>query len=180
MLSELHKAMDELPDLLADRGKWDSLIVNLRKPWTYRVYSRLKSGMRVCLHRFEVCHKHEAFKHPHPWPGAFIVLDGAYKMEVGYSPDRVSKPSEVTTLILRKWSEYEIVSPLTWHAVIPLETTHTVMVNDESWPPEVAHKEVRTTKGKDLDRMPENELIAHLAKFQALVREYGEGVVKGS
>lgn len=171
MLDKLKQGLEELRGgLLADRSKWDSLIVNRRKPWTYRVYAQLSNGMRVCLHRFEVCHTHEAFPHPRPWPGAFAILEGSYKMQIGYSADRTSDMKDVMTVVLTAGSQYEITNPLAWHAVIPLETTYTVMVNDTPWGPDVAHKEVRTTKGKDLDKMPEEDLIAHLAKFQSLLK----------
>lgn len=172
MLNELKQALKDLPSLLANRENWDSLIVNRRKPYTYRVFTRLPNGLRLCLHKFDPCHDHEAFSHPHPWPGAFAILEGSYKMQMGYSTDRTSPPMQVTTLILPKNSMYEIVTPLTWHSVIPLETTYTVMVNGEPWSADVAHKNVRTTKGKDLDKMPENELIEHLLKFQSLVRAF--------
>lgn len=174
MLNVLDLAIQELPDLLVDRSKWDSLIVNRRKPWTYRVYSQLSNGMRVCLHRFETCHTHEAFSHPHPWPGAFMILQGSYKMNIGYSVDRTSPMNDVMTTVMGKWSKYEIVNPLAWHAVSPLETTYTIMVNDTPWSLDVAHEKVVTTKGKDLDKMPENELLEHLSMFSALVKEYRE------
>lgn len=169
MLDELKQALKDLPSLLSKLENWDSLIVNRRKPYTYRVFTQLPNGLRLCLHKFDPCHDHEAFSHPHPWPGAFVILEGRYKMQVGYSTERLSQPMQVTTLILPRFSMYEIISPLTWHSVIPLETTYTVMVNGEPWPADVAHKDVRTTKGKDLDKMPEDELIEHLAKFQHLV-----------
>lgn len=172
MLDTLELAVQELPTLLRDRSKWDSLIVNRRKPWTYRVYSELSNGMRVCLHRFEICHTHEAFPHPHPWPGAFMILEGSYKMKIGYSVDRESPMLDVMTTVMGRWSKYEIINPLAWHAVIPLETTYTIMVNDKPWTPDVAHKEVRTTKGKDLDKMPEHELAQHLSHFECLVNQY--------
>jgi hypothetical protein len=175
MLQELQDALKVLPDLLSNREAWDSLIVNRRKPYTYRVFSKLPNGLRVCLHKFDTCHDHEAFAHPHPWSGAFLLLEGKYKMTVGRSNDRVSPPpppNDVMTLILTPGSMYEITNPLTWHSVIPLETTYTIMVNGEPWEPDFAHKDVRTTKGKDLDKMPEDELIAHLAHFQKLLKEY--------
>jgi hypothetical protein len=179
MLGKLFDALANLPDLLADRSAWDSLIVNRRKPYTYRVFATLPNGLRVCLHKFDPCHTHEAFSHPHPWPGAFVILQGKYKMNVGYSCNgrEDSNPADVTTLILNRHSSYEIVNPLTWHSVIPLETTYTVMVNDAAWDTETfAHKDVRTTKGKDLDKMPEEELIEHLNVFKQLVAEWNESV----
>lgn len=130
---------------------------------------------RVSLHKFDPCHDHEAFDHPHPWPGAFIIMSGRYKMRVAYSKDRFSKPDTVTTLVVSKHSMYEITNPLTWHSVIPLETTYTIMVNGPTWDTEtVAHTDVRTTKGKDLDKMPERELLEHLSQFSQLVQEWAK------
>ena len=173
MLSELDHALTLLPDILDDRTAWDSLIVNRRKPFTYRVFTTLPNRLRVCLHKFDPCHDHEAFDHPHPWPGAFIVLKGSYKMKVGFSVGgrQDSDPVIVTTQILAKNSRYEIINPLTWHSVIPLEPTYTVMINGEPWDTETAHKDVRTTKGKDLDKMPETDLLEHLKIFKGLVLE---------
>ena len=85
MLTILEESLNMLPDILRDRAAWDSLIVNRRKPYTYRVFTTLPTGLRLCLHKFDPCHTHEAFTHPHPWPGAFIILEGKYKMMSGYS-----------------------------------------------------------------------------------------------
>lgn len=174
MIEILKNALKELPHLLQDRTNWDSLIVNRRKPYTYRVFMNLPNlpNVRICLHKFDVCHDHEAFSHPHPWPGAFVILSGSYQMKVGYSSNRESKPEDVLTTILPKYSMYEIINPLTWHSVIPLTETYTVMVNGPAWDKDYAHTEVRTTKGKDLDKMPEEELLEHLNIFKKLVGEY--------
>lgn len=181
MLAALEESLNLLPDILKDRTAWDSLIVNRRKPYTYRVFTTLPSGLRCCLHKFDPCHTDEAFAHPHPWPGAFIIMDGKYRMMTGYScggrlEPGYSKVRKPFTQILTKYCEYEIINPLTWHSVTPLETTYTVMVNDTPWDTETtAHKEVRMTKGKDLDKMPEEDLIEHLARFQWLVGEWQHG-----
>lgn len=174
MLDKLNEALLLLPSILNDRNAWDSLIVNRRKPHTYRVFTTLPNGLRLCLHKFDPCHTHEAFSHPHPWPGAFVLLQGSYKMSVGYScmGREDERPVNVSTFILKKHSSYEIVNPLTWHSVIPLETTYTVMINGEPWSDEVAHSSVRTTKGKDLDKMPELELLDHLGLFRQFVASY--------
>jgi hypothetical protein len=175
MLDRLNDALELLPSILDNREAWDSLIVNRRKPYTYRVFTTLPNGLRLCLHKFDPCHTHEAFSHPHPWPGAFIILRGSYKMNVGYScmGRTDNHPAEVISLILNKHSAYEIIDPNTWHSVIPLETTYTVMVNDVPWNQETqAHTAVRTTKGKDLDKMPEDELFNHLELFKQLVEEH--------
>jgi len=174
MLASLdHALRSTLPALLTDRSKWDSLIVNRRKPHTYRVFTTLEDGNRICLHKFNPCDTHEAFSHPHPWPGAFIVMKGAYRMKVGFSKDREDEqPQPVAEFVLREHAAYEITNPLTWHSVVPLTTTYTIMINGAPFGPEVAHKSVRRTGGKDLDKMPENELMDHLFIFSNLVALY--------
>lgn len=161
----------KIKTLLYDRGNWASLIVNKRKPYTYRVFTRF-DDFRICLHKFDVCDTHESFFHPHPWPGAFVILEGKYKMKVGRSSDRTRPPKDVMTVILGKKSSYEIVEPLTWHSVIPLETSYSIMLNGLPWHKDIAHEKVVTTKGKDLDKMPETELFAHLQKFDDLIEEF--------
>lgn len=171
MLKEYIETLAVLPDLLTNRSAWKSLIVNRRKPFTYRVFTKV-NGLRCCLHKFDPCHTHEAFKHPHPWKGGFGIMDGSYLMKIGTAKDRFSQPDFYESLVMTKFSMYSIENPLTFHSVIPLETTYTIMVNEEPWPEDIAHTEVRTTKGKDLDTMPEDELIEHLAKFKTFVKNF--------
>lgn len=175
MLEQLLSALkNDLPALLADPSAWSSLIINRRKPYTYRVFTTLPSGLRVCLHKFDVCDTHEAFAHPHPWPGAFAILQGRYRMNVGYSCNgrEDSNPADALSVVLAAGSAYEITNPLTWHSVIPLETTYTIMVNGSPWDADYAHKDVRTTKGKDLDSMDPDALQAHLDIFKPLLKKW--------
>jgi hypothetical protein len=172
MIDRLEQALITLPSLLNMPSRWDSLIVNRRKPHTYRVFTQV-DDLRICLHKFNTCDRHEAFAHPHPWPGAFIIMQGSYHMDTWFSPSRTeSYRHKVASFVLTKHSKYEIINPLTWHSVIPLETTYTVMVNGPAWDKEVAHVDVRRTAGKDLDKMPADELAHHLNIFQLLVRRY--------
>lgn len=172
MLDTLMSSLETVHDLLADTGRWQSLIINRRKPHTFRASTILDNGLRVCLHKFNVCDEHEAHPHPHPWPGAFLILQGSYKMLVGRSQDREASAMPILPIILTRGSAYEISDPLVWHSVVPLETTYTIMVNGPAWDPGAAHIEVRTTKGKDLESMPENELREHLELFQDLIRPF--------
>jgi hypothetical protein len=94
-------------------------------------------------------------------------------MKVGFSKDRTDEsPGQVAEFILREHSAYEIVNPLTWHSVVPLTTTYTVMLNAAPFPPDVAHTSIRRTGGKDLDKMPEDELVDHLQVFANLVGKF--------
>jgi hypothetical protein len=146
--------------------RWDSLVINRRKPHTYRVFT-MDGENRICLHRFEPCEESDAFKHPHPWPAAFIVMAGSYRHWLGRSKDLESQPDEVMDSVMRPGSIYEITENQTWHGVIPLETAYTIMLNGPIW--EVQHKETRTTKGKDLEKMEREALRVHLVNFQSFL-----------
>lgn len=168
MLDTLEVVLDKIPELTRDASRWESLVINRRKPYTFRAFTNI-GGLRVCLHRFEGCDPQESFYHPHPWPGAFIILEGAYNMKLGYSADRESPPKPVAQIKMVAGSRYEIIEPMTWHTVEPItDVVYTVMINGQPWKSDVAHSEVRTTKGKDLEAMPPEMLRAHLDKFAEL------------
>ena len=171
MLEKLAEVMRILPPMLKDKGRWDSLVINRRKPYTYRVSTQI-DDLRVCLHKFERCDEEESFFHPHPWPGAFVVLAGGYRMGVGYSQSRTEPAKPVMVIDLEKWARYSITDPNTWHSVTPKGMTYSVMVNGPPWPADVAHQEVRTTKGKDLKKMSDEELDDHFNVFEWLLEEY--------
>ena len=169
MLKELNETLLRLPELLKSTEGWQSLVINRRKPATYRAFRNLEN-FRVCLHRFETCDEQESFFHPHPWEGAFAILKGSYLMNIGYSETRESAPREVCKTLMSAGSKYSITNPLTWHSVTPLEECYTVMVNKAPWAPEIAHKEVRTTVGKDLQKMSDLELQGMFLTFNNLLK----------
>lgn len=147
---------------------WDSLVINRRKPTTYRIFQQF-GQYRVCLHCFHPCDKDEAFRHPHPWPGAFYILKGGYDMELWRSTDRDdTNPTKITSMHLAAGSKYEITDPLLWHSVVPTTTTYTIMVNDQPWQPNIQHSSVRTTAGKDLKQMTQTQLDTYLTRFKNL------------
>ena len=170
MIDELTKLIHEIGfiKLLGETDKWNSLIINKRKPHTYRIFTQIGEN-RVCLHKFDTCSSSESFPHPHPWPGAFIILHGAYRMKLGKSKDRATDPEWVSELIMGPGSAYEIVDPLVWHTVTPLKTTYTIMMNGPEWNKDIAHTQVRTTKGKDLEKLPLDELEKQLGAFSFLL-----------
>lgn len=167
MLDKLDQAISRLPSLLSDKSIWDSIVVNLRKPHTYRVFTYLEDGTRLSLHKFDQCDRSEAFFHTHPWPGAFRVLRGAYEMAVGYSQSITDlSPKLISTFRLTPGSSYEMSDPCMWHSITPIYTTYTVMINDPPWPKNVAHIAAPTTVGKPLGKMTDEELDTHLEMFK--------------
>lgn len=162
-----------MPDILAsiDDDDWDSLIINRRKPHTYRIFKSFEppSDLRVCLHVFDACDAEDAFPHPHPWPGAFLMLQGEYIHTVGYSLDLESPPTFLYREVIRPFTMYEITHKQTWHTVQPTQRTFTVMINGPAWE---GHTETRTTKGKDLDSLSKGAMIALKTDFKHLIGEY--------
>ncbi len=149
---------------------WDRLAITKRKPHAYRV-STMINDLRVCLHRFVPCRPEDCFTHPHPWPVAFLLLEGEYAHTIGYSPDLETEPHMLYREILRPYSVYEIVDRQTWHSVQPTKRTFTIMVNGEEW---YGHKHTRRTIGKDLLIMPSTVIYSHVQPFRTLIKDYNE------
>jgi hypothetical protein len=159
---------------LDEPERWDSLIINRRKPHTIRLFTfNSTKDARVCLHKFFPCSSDEAFPHPHPWPAVFTILENGYHMKIGVSKDRFSEPEYYENMYMRRCSSYEIDNPLTWHAIAPLndEPVYTCMVNSAAFPDDVVHTAVRRTKGKDLEKLSENEKLDLLNKFKEILNE---------
>lgn len=150
-------------------GVWDSLIVNLREPHTYRAFT-FYGDQRICLHRFAPCTGDNAFEHPHPWPSRVLVLQGTYDMTVGYSHGTDQPPNSVLETRLAAGSSYSIESPYTWHSVIPRTMCYSLMVNHQPWL--APHDRAPTTKGKDLDKFSDLDLRIHLTNFKTLLSAY--------
>lgn len=175
MLQELlPEILDSIHNSLYHKGvnDWDSLVINRRKPHTTRAF-RMFGENRVCLHRFEPCEEEDCFSHPHPWPGAFLMLKGEYIHTVGCTNFLIGKKKHVQWLfreIVRPYSMYEITNPFVWHGVHPLKQTWTIMMNGPEF--DNKHEATVTTKGKDLDSLPANELGNHLTYFEILLSQY--------
>lgn len=165
-LEKLQYLIDNHHQLLVNGGPpWNSLVINRRKPYTYRV-SRMVGKYRICLHKFEECEESESFLHPHPWPAAFRIFSGSYMMNAGFSPNLTDAPEPVLRQVQVAGSSYEIGEPRTWHSVTPLGgEVYTMMLNGPPWSPGEHHEDVRTTKGKDLDTLTPTELARFIQDF---------------
>lgn len=169
MILELKNMLPVIKNLCSYEDIWDSLIINRRKPHTTRVFTQLNE-YRICLHRFEAASKSDCFAHPHGWPSAVLILDGAYWQEIGISKDLHSEPEWIYEENLQDGSSYSISNNRVWHKVVPYRTTYTIMINGK--PFEEQHDEVRTTKGKDLEKLDKNAKLAFLSKFETLITKF--------
>lgn len=170
MIRLLFETLPMIADLCRNPPAWEGLLINKRKPHTYRLFTQVGEN-RVCLHRFDACSESESLKHPHPWPGAFLVLNGSYRMWTGRSQDRVSPPADGPEFLLTPGSAYQITNPLDWHSVVPLEETWTVMINGPRWDDESRHEKAPTTGGKGLKAISEFEKTMMLPGFEGLIRQ---------
>jgi hypothetical protein len=176
MINELEELLPEIQEDVSKTLReesfetWGSLIINKRKPHTYRVFKNFGEH-RVCLHKFKPCDPKDCFLHPHPWPGAFLMLGGEYIHRIGYTPDlEQGDPIMLYEEFVRPYTIYQITNKQTWHSVQPTINSYTVMLNGEPW--DEPHGKTRTTKGKDLDVMTNEELKNHLSSFWTLFRNY--------
>jgi len=64
MLTKLNDYISKLKKYDIRAYNWDSLIINRRKPYTYRLFTQIDQD-RICLHKFDTCLSEEAFFHPH-------------------------------------------------------------------------------------------------------------------
>lgn len=165
MINTLHNLISNgvIAELLDFPQKWDSLIINRRKPYTYRIFT-MYNDLRICLHEFDECSTEESFAHPHAWPAAFMVLCGEYNLKIGRSSNILDEPEKYHTLNMAAESSYEMVDPLEWHAITPLRKTYTIMINGPNY--NNPHTSCRTTKGKDLEKLNEEEKSGSLLLFK--------------
>jgi|SRR3989344_1310943 len=133
MLKVLEKAMNQLPKLLKDKGKWESLLIDYDTPLVERLYTNLQNPYRLYLHAIHPCKKRKAFLHPHPWPSAIYITRGKYVMELGYSESLVA-PKKTHEVVLSAGSYYEMIDPDQWHSVRPIdEESQSIMVSGRVW-----------------------------------------------
>ena len=161
------KAAEIALEAAADPSCWESIVINRRKPHTYRAFIQFEAS-RICLHRFDACDRDDSFSHPHPWPSSMLILSGKYEMAVGRTPDLLSsEPSSVIFVTLSAGSVYHMLDQHTWHKVIPRTQCYSLMVNGPRWVN--AHQQAPSTKGKRLEPMGSGDLVQHLAQCRQLL-----------
>lgn len=147
-------------------AQWQNLLINKREPSTLRIF--LKEGdYRYMIQRFEPCTEGEALGHPHGWPGAFMVLSGAYVHTVGYAKSLTDRPHWHMRQVLQKGTIYEMVNPLCWHKVQPTVPTYSIGITGPNYG--TPHKFVRTTKGKNLPSVTKECQDEHLKYVYSLM-----------
>lgn len=140
MLDVLKKAEADLPMLLNEVERWNSLLIDYEVPKVERVWTQWGQH-RICLHRIYPCDK--PYFHKHPWPSAMKIVEGRYEMSVGYNSGDDEPPS-AAKIILAPGSTYEMVEPNGWHSVNPLMMpVMSIMVIGKPWNPNLNKKNLQ-------------------------------------
>lgn len=132
MLNCLHKAEQELPDLLHVFDGWEGIDVLYHEPRVERVW-RQWGNLRISLHVIHPANKIDCLFHPHPWPSAMRVVHGGYEMGIGYG-EGIEAPPEACRVILSAGSQYCMENKDGWHYVCPADGLNlSVMVSGAPW-----------------------------------------------
>src|SRR5512135_336441 len=132
MLDVLARLEAELPALLLDDDRWQSLDINYHPPFVERLWTSW-NDYRVSLHRIYPCTEADALFHPHPWPSAMRILDGRYEMAIGYGSGSTPPPI-AARFIASADVRYEMTDPDAWHYVRPIDwPAMTIMVTGKPW-----------------------------------------------
>jgi hypothetical protein len=119
------RARQALPDLLKeDISTWKSMYITYEYPHVQRLWKTFENDARVYLHIIESIpqHKRDAgakpFFHPHPWPSAVMLLNGAYRMGLR---GQWGPSDQLKWMVLQEGSSYEMPHPDDMHFVDPID-----------------------------------------------------------
>ena len=137
-LQVLMKELDEglLWDLLEPKEEknWNAILIDYEKPHVERLWRHIGDN-RLYLHTIHPCKAEESFFHFHPWPSIVRIVEGHYRMWMGFGHHNVlAPPEERIPLILTAGSEYEMLNPRHCHSVEPLDQpSRSIMVTAPPW-----------------------------------------------
>jgi hypothetical protein len=167
MLAELKGLMATVPQLIADPfTAWKTLDILYEDPHVERVWLQL-GPKRLNLHRIHPCER--GFYHPHPWPSAICILEGRQRMTLGYGPPSGKPPDPAAMLDLYAPSEYEMLDPQGWHAVMPVGgPSLSLMLTGRPWTmPVMQH--AQKAANRPLSAEARASLLADVARILAPV-----------
>lgn len=162
MLELLNQAEKHVAELLAqdDVSAWKSLHIDYHPPIVDRMWIDWNE-YRINLHTIYPCQPSYAFFHPHPWPSAVRIYEGAYMMGIGYGSG-IDRPGIHTTLLLESGSSYEMLDRNTWHYVAPLVDTYSITITGRPW-----NRSMPKEPDKPLHPVSEDTKVKLLSKFRS-------------
>lgn len=97
-----------LPNLLKDKNRWNSLIINKYESIIHRLYTQI-DDIILNIYMF-TCKYDKHSTRSHSWHFAIYIIKGGYEMEVGFSKDRNVIPKPIYKTIIKPGDKYEITS----------------------------------------------------------------------
>lgn len=170
MTKVMERAEELVPQLLADRNRWQSLMIDYQPPHLMRIFTQCE-GVRINLHYFMAAKDlpetrltsgyDENLYHPHGWASAMRILEGSYEQWMGFAagPGIENVPKKTLHLVHKPGDSYAMNDPYLWHQVIPRENqpVSTLMVTfmPEGWNQVLpkSNKELRALTGQEMDFM---------------------------
>lgn len=129
----LSDVLIDLPDLLRDQARWDSLKVTYEEPHVHRLFTDYMfhgENYRINLHQIFSCER--PLFHPHPWP-SIVKVFGTYEMLVGTGDSREGV-TVAGNILLKPSCVYTMLDPRGWHSVKPLDlSSFSLMVTGPPW-----------------------------------------------
>ena len=158
----LSEVKQQIPSWLQSKH-WNSLLVDYHPPVVKRLWIPYKE-YRVSLHEIDECSVSEALWHSHPWPSIIEVLEGAYRMDVGYSQTDQAPEKITCKQVITKGCQYVMDDPNGWHFVSPLTTkSYSLMITGKPW------KNSAPKPTKDLTPLSEENIESLKQKFLSLI-----------
>ncbi len=130
-LQQIEKTM--MLDLLNQTHIWNSLFIDYHPPLVERLWTQVGTH-RIYLHFLHQCEPKDALFHPHPWPSAIHVIEGAYEMGLGFGKgDGV--PEKFCTILAPAGNFYYDMTHIDgWHYVRPTNIVcSSVMLAGPTW-----------------------------------------------
>lgn len=153
----MHISYSELSmvkDLL-ESEPWDSLLINRKHPFTYRLFFKFPIAGRVCLHKML---PGDTIPHPHKYNVRVALLSGSYVHKLYYQEG-------IEEQVLNSGDQYEINDPNQFHSVHVESVSYSVMFNDRLF--SQPNPACLSTSNKGLDRLTVEE-------YKSLKKEFLE------
>jgi hypothetical protein len=149
MIRTLYQAAEALPDLLADRSKWQSSYLDLHQPAIERVWIFWKS-FGVYLQRTHPCPADTALLFPNPSPMAVAICGGYYELGFGCAAPDDPPPEVHGPFVLGTGTVYELILDSEWTYVRPVtHPCYSLMVTEKPFRPKTDDEGKRELKEEE-------------------------------
>ena len=109
-------------------SEWSSLLIDHKKPVIHRLFTEVRPGRTLYLHRLFHTGNENAFMHSHSWNLACALLSGQYEHGIGFASERDATPKISFRTITKAGDIYEVCDPNLFHYTKPIECTETYSV----------------------------------------------------